>query len=112
MQCPHCGSSTVRRSRRRGLRDRVASWLNRWPYRCELCYSRFWADRRWPVPSRSTQHPRPARAAIARIEVHAASPSQLDEMLLSLNQVLSQFQAGVPSHASDSLCDARISVPR
>jgi transposase-like protein len=95
MQCPHCGSSTVRRSRRRGLRDRVASWLSRWPYRCESCYFRFWADRRQPHPSRPAWHPQPVRAAVARIEVHATSPAQLDEMLLSLNQALSRFQPGV-----------------
>jgi hypothetical protein len=31
---------------------------------------------------------------VARIEVHAASQAQLDEMLLSLNQALARFQKG------------------
>ena len=70
----------------------MASWLNRWPYRCGSCDSRFWADRRWPAPRRPEWQPKPARPTVARIEVHAASPAQLDEMLVSLNQALSRFQ--------------------
>jgi hypothetical protein len=31
---------------------------------------------------------------VARIEVHAASQAQLDEMLLSLNPALARFQKG------------------
>lgn len=100
MRCPHCGSSTVRRSRRRGLRDQLASWINRWPYRCEACYLRFWADRRWPsAPQPAQARPQSAGAPTATIKVQAASPAQLDEMLLSLNEALSRFQ-GAPRRDS------------
>ncbi|MGD0515734.1 MAG: hypothetical protein ABSA29_20710 [Terriglobales bacterium] len=40
--CPRCASSTIRRSRRRSLRDRVMSLLSYLPYRCDECDLRFY----------------------------------------------------------------------
>ena len=39
--CPICGSKLVRRSMRRTLKDRFMSLLGRWPYRCQMCNTRF-----------------------------------------------------------------------
>jgi hypothetical protein len=82
----------------------VASWLNRWPYHCAACNSRFWSDCRWPTNSRPAGKPKPARPTVAQIEVRATSAAQLDEMLLSLNQALSKFQSASPVH--NPLADA------
>jgi hypothetical protein len=98
MCCPHCGDADVWRLRRRRLRDRLLSLLNRWPYICHGCESRFWSDVRWPAkasgPANAPQpaRPRPVSAPSATIEVRAESQEQLDRMLLSLNRAISQFQ--------------------
>jgi ribosomal protein L37AE/L43A len=39
--CPQCGRTLVRRSRRRGLRERLWSALRVYPWRCEHCNHRF-----------------------------------------------------------------------
>lgn len=44
-QCPLCNSATVRRSRRRNLRDRMMSIFSRLPFRCEECDLRFYGLR-------------------------------------------------------------------
>ncbi|HXE11260.1 MAG TPA: hypothetical protein VN633_04020 [Bryobacteraceae bacterium] len=94
MQCPHCGNSDVWRLRRR-WRDRILSYFNRWPYICHQCERRFWADARWPVRNQPAPAP-PVRqsyaAPSATIEVRAETQQQLDQMLLSLNQAINQFQ--------------------
>lgn len=43
MNCLHCGSTDVHRSRRRGLVDKLRSWLGQRPYRCHTCMHRFFA---------------------------------------------------------------------
>lgn len=94
MQCPHCGSSDFWRLRRK-LRDRILSFFNRWPYICHGCRRRFWANARWPTapaPTVPQSSPRPAAAPSATIEVRAHSQEQLNQMLLTLNQAISQFQ--------------------
>jgi hypothetical protein len=39
--CPSCGSSLVRRSRRRGVVDRLYTIIGMRPFRCEHCDLRF-----------------------------------------------------------------------
>ena len=39
MKCPHCRSSDVRRSHRRGL-EKLLSFFQIFPYRCEVCQRR------------------------------------------------------------------------
>ncbi len=46
MTCTRCGSDNISRSRRRGLADHLCASLGLWPYRCEECSLRFWADQR------------------------------------------------------------------
>jgi DNA-directed RNA polymerase subunit RPC12/RpoP len=44
IRCPRCGDSGVRRSRTRGLFDRLLRLLTDWrPFRCEACTHRFMA---------------------------------------------------------------------
>jgi hypothetical protein len=46
MHCPHCGTEQLRRSPRRGLIERLSTVvIDRWPYRCLLCNTRFFARR-------------------------------------------------------------------
>lgn len=47
MNCPFCASASVRRSRRRGIKEKVSSWLGRWPYRCHVCMHRFFSSERY-----------------------------------------------------------------
>jgi DNA-directed RNA polymerase subunit RPC12/RpoP len=103
MQCPHCSSGDIWRLRRRRLRDSLLSYFNRWPYICHQCEKRFWADARWPVRNQPAPAQPPVRqtyaAPSAIIEVRAETQQQLDQMLLSLNQAISQFQK-VPKDAA------------
>ena len=43
MICPRCKSAVCRRSRRQGIRDRIASAMNLLPWRCITCEARFYA---------------------------------------------------------------------
>ncbi len=43
--CIHCKSKSVRTSFRAGLRDFLMSMLSCAPYRCEVCYYRFYVRR-------------------------------------------------------------------
>lgn len=43
MLCPDCKSAVCRRSRRRGVRDRILSVFGFLPWRCGTCESRFMA---------------------------------------------------------------------
>jgi hypothetical protein len=46
MNCPHCGTEQVRRSPRRSVVERLSTVvIDRWPYRCLLCNTRFFARR-------------------------------------------------------------------
>jgi hypothetical protein len=46
MNCPFCASANVRRSRRRGIAEKVTCWLGKWPYRCHTCMHRFFSPER------------------------------------------------------------------
>jgi transposase-like protein len=46
VHCPACASASVRRSARRGLRERLASVLAIYPYQCNECNRRFTARAR------------------------------------------------------------------
>ena len=39
--CPACGSRLTRRSMRRTWKDRFKSAFGLWPYRCQMCNTRF-----------------------------------------------------------------------
>ena len=39
--CPACGSKFTRRSMRRSWQDRFKSYFGLWPYRCQMCNTRF-----------------------------------------------------------------------
>ncbi len=39
--CPNCLSSKCRRSRRRGVKEHLNSFVGLWPWRCEKCDGRF-----------------------------------------------------------------------
>ena len=39
--CTSCGSKLIRRSMRRTMKDRLMSLLGKWPYRCQMCNTRF-----------------------------------------------------------------------
>jgi ribosomal protein L37AE/L43A len=41
LQCPRCKNTTVRRSHRRNLLERLLSMMTLYPYRCEDCGHRF-----------------------------------------------------------------------
>jgi predicted RNA-binding Zn-ribbon protein involved in translation (DUF1610 family) len=44
--CPHCGDTAIRRSRTRGMVDRLYRLIINWrPYRCQVCSHRFMARR-------------------------------------------------------------------
>ena len=43
VQCPACASSSVKRSIRRGLWERLKSVIAIYPYRCSECNCRFFA---------------------------------------------------------------------
>jgi hypothetical protein len=46
-ECPVCASGSVRRSKRKGIVERI--WFRFafvWPYRCKDCDSRFWSFHR------------------------------------------------------------------
>jgi len=43
MTCPTCKSNNGRRSRRRSAADYLFSFVGLYPWRCEDCYSRFYA---------------------------------------------------------------------
>src|SRR5260370_30747967 len=47
MNCPFCASTNVRRSHRRGIREKMSSWLARRPYRCHTCMHRFFSSERY-----------------------------------------------------------------
>jgi len=58
-KCPRCGSYRVRRSRRRGLREKlILPLVGRLPYRCEDCDKRF-LDR--SAPPDDVSHSSPPR---------------------------------------------------
>ena len=51
-QCPVCESLELRRSRRHGVFERyLLTPLGLFPYRCEVCYKRFYSRRRKSVKS-------------------------------------------------------------
>jgi len=56
--CPSCGSSRLRRSRRRGIFDVLRSWSGVFPYRCAECQRRCFRKRHDQVHH---QHQAPAR---------------------------------------------------
>jgi ribosomal protein L37AE/L43A len=39
--CPSCGSKLTRRSMRRTWKDRLKTIFGLWPYRCQMCNTRF-----------------------------------------------------------------------
>ena len=41
LRCPRCGQQAARRSRRVGVWDHLASVLHLYPFRCQLCTTRF-----------------------------------------------------------------------
>lgn len=41
LSCPQCNSRLVRRSMRRTFMDRFRSVFGKWPYRCQMCHTRF-----------------------------------------------------------------------
>ena len=41
MRCPRCGKSFVRRSHRKGLKERLLSLVYLYPFRCQVCANRF-----------------------------------------------------------------------
>jgi predicted HAD superfamily Cof-like phosphohydrolase len=41
MSCPRCGKSFVRRSGRKGLKERLLSLVYLYPFRCQVCANRF-----------------------------------------------------------------------
>jgi len=41
LRCPRCGKQAARRSRRAGVVDHVLSVLHLYPFRCQLCTTRF-----------------------------------------------------------------------
>ena len=106
------GSTDAHRSRRKAFRDRLRTWFGRWPYRCQNCGLRFWAQGRYAPRSqrRSTNdtatnhsHNGPEMAfrthtqkPQAKIVVQAESHEQLNHILLALNQAVSSYQ-----HASN-----------
>lgn len=47
IQCPQCKSTSVRRSARRGIWDRLWAMAARYPFRCEQCTRRFRRFRLW-----------------------------------------------------------------
>jgi len=112
MKCPSCGSSDTCRSRRNAL-DTVWTWLNRWPYQCRGCLRRFHGNSRYPTAASQKQRaahnkqrtntaPPPAISGkievrthpnepIAGIVVQAESQSELNSILLTLNQALASY---------------------
>jgi DNA-directed RNA polymerase subunit RPC12/RpoP len=44
LNCPKCGSSTVRRSRRANAAEMVRMMIGVYPFRCTTCGDRFWAN--------------------------------------------------------------------
>ena len=44
LNCPNCGASTVRRSRRANASEMVRMMLGVYPFRCTSCGNRFWAN--------------------------------------------------------------------
>ena len=56
MNCPVCANPNVRRSRRRGLIDKVKSWFGRRPYRCHTCMHRFFSSVR-AISAQNREHP-------------------------------------------------------
>ncbi len=104
MHCPSCGSSDIHRSRRRGFKDRMRSWLGLWPYTCHGCETRFVNGVRYGprvMATHQPQDPRPPQSAVrrdaaepvAQIVVRAESHAKLDEILLSLNRAVSAYGA-------------------
>jgi hypothetical protein len=55
LPCPWCGSSSLSRSRRRGL-ERMLGWVGLFPYRCDACTRRIYRFRPDPtrLPPRAT----------------------------------------------------------
>jgi hypothetical protein len=47
--CPECGSNQLRWSKRRGVHERVATWIIGRPVRCRQCFHRFFPGRDSPV---------------------------------------------------------------
>jgi len=47
MNCPLCASDNVRRSRRRGIAEKVRSWVGRRPYRCHTFMHRFFSSEKY-----------------------------------------------------------------
>jgi hypothetical protein len=44
LNCPKCGASTVRRSRRVNMQEMVRMMIGVYPFRCTACGDRFWAN--------------------------------------------------------------------
>jgi transposase-like protein len=62
MNCPFCASANVRRSHRRGIAEKLRSWMGRQPYRCHTCMHRFFSSEGYVRPhQRATTSPRRKR---------------------------------------------------
>jgi transcriptional regulator NrdR family protein len=57
MNCPFCASANVRRSRRRGITERVSCWMGRRPYRCHTCMHRFFSSEAYRPQPQSKSEP-------------------------------------------------------
>jgi DNA-directed RNA polymerase subunit RPC12/RpoP len=44
LACDHCGSESVRRSKRQGFNELVRMCLGIYPFRCMNCHERFWVS--------------------------------------------------------------------
>ena len=66
--CPYCGSTSIRRTRRSGVLDRLCAALARFPYRCGDCKKRF-RLRRERLREAPRAESRRRRAAIQAREV-------------------------------------------
>jgi predicted nucleic acid-binding Zn ribbon protein len=44
LNCPNCGASTVRRSRRVNTQEMVRMMMGIYPFRCTTCGDRFWGN--------------------------------------------------------------------
>jgi DNA-directed RNA polymerase subunit RPC12/RpoP len=44
LNCPHCGATSVRRSRRANAREVLRMMVGDYPFRCSECGERFWAN--------------------------------------------------------------------
>ena len=105
--CPRCKSEKIRRSKRRGLRDRMWGLLGRWPYRCKDCSFRFRRRIRYAAPPPSPTPGTTARALeprvdlafrthpcipLAKVLLRAESQEQLEQMLVTIERTVGSYQ--------------------